>query len=257
MGELSVDLDYPRVAKYGDIVELTLTTCSKEASYAIKKISVDVSSKLKDGSTWKQKNSYHGSFSKERTTAKIAIAVPYSLEHGTLHVELRLDYNARERSPIIKKVEILLLKSFEELIQPEIVTEKNEMEPQIDALNRRINQLESLYDNLSIQLQELRNMLQNLSDNRADRVIQKIAATIIPPRLELDKEIKSYIKSNFGSPLLIGFVALVMGVVLSKAQGNVNFANELAMYAYYSLMGGVALQIISIVKKRKNVYGHL
>ena len=86
------------------------------------------------------------------------------------------------------------------------------------------------------------------------RVVKKIT-TLIPIKFEVDAEIKSYVKSNLGFPLIISFIALLIFGTMSLIRGNSVFANELAIYTYYALVGGVALQIGSFLirpKKQNN-----
>lgn len=81
------------------------------------------------------------------------------------------------------------------------------------------------------------------------RIIRAVT-TLIPIKVEVDPAIKSYVKSNPGAPLIISFIVLLIFSAVSLVQGNSAFANELAIYAYYALVGGVVLQIASFVIKR-------
>ena len=84
----------------------------------------------------------------------------------------------------------------------------------------------------------------------------KALTTIIPFKVEVDPEIKSYVKSKPGSLLIICFIGLLIGSAILLVRGNSAFANELAIYAYYALIGGVALQIVSLVIKRLKEEGN-
>ena len=76
-----------------------------------------------------------------------------------------------------------------------------------------------------------------------------------------DKEITfvvpygSYFIENWGSPFVIVFMFLLVSAAFFLAYGNENFANELAVYAYYFLVIGVFLQFVSYIlferKRRK------
>jgi hypothetical protein len=60
--------------------------------------------------------------------------------------------------------------------------------------------------------------------------------------------IRNYLKENWGAPFIICFMILLMVAVLFRADGVEPVANEIAVYAYYSLAVGVALQLICYLK---------
>jgi len=64
-------------------------------------------------------------------------------------------------------------------------------------------------------------------------------------------KLKKYLKENFGAPFLIGFQILLIACAYLLVQGASAIANEVAIYAYYLLIAGAILQLISFVKDKK------
>jgi len=60
--------------------------------------------------------------------------------------------------------------------------------------------------------------------------------------------LKKYLEENWGSPFIVIFMILLTTAAYYLAIGNEGFANELAVYAYYSLVIGVFLQLICFIK---------
>jgi len=56
---------------------------------------------------------------------------------------------------------------------------------------------------------------------------------------------------NLGAPFVIGFQILLLTCAGLVIQGNSSLANEVAIYAYYSLVIGVFLQLISFLRHGK------
>ena len=71
-------------------------------------------------------------------------------------------------------------------------------------------------------------------------------------RLTIKRKYIEYFKTNWGSPFVIAFQALQVSAVGYLAVGAKSVANELADYAYYSLVAGVILQLISYIKCEKH-----
>jgi len=63
--------------------------------------------------------------------------------------------------------------------------------------------------------------------------------------------IKRYFRENLGAPFVIGFQVLLLVAAGFLVLGNSALANEVAVYAYYSLVAGVVLQLISFVRQGK------
>lgn len=61
----------------------------------------------------------------------------------------------------------------------------------------------------------------------------------------------SQIKRYCGAPLIILFQAFLLLSAIFLIQGNSTLANNVAVYAYYSLVIGVALQLISLLMNGK------
>ena len=60
--------------------------------------------------------------------------------------------------------------------------------------------------------------------------------------------IKGYVRENWGTPFILGFMLLLMVAAGSLAMGLDVLANEVAVYAYYALVAGVVLQLVCFVK---------
>jgi undecaprenyl pyrophosphate phosphatase UppP len=61
---------------------------------------------------------------------------------------------------------------------------------------------------------------------------------------------KEYVKTNWGSPFIIGFIVLLVTTVVSLSIGLQYMADTIAIYAYYALILGVVLQLASFIKNR-------
>ena len=66
-----------------------------------------------------------------------------------------------------------------------------------------------------------------------------------PPRIE------RYLRENPGAFFIIGFQILLLTCAGLLIQGNSALANEVAVYAYYLLVAGVVLQLISFLRHKK------
>ena len=63
--------------------------------------------------------------------------------------------------------------------------------------------------------------------------------------------VKDYVKENWGAPFVVGFMALLIVAAVSLSMGYVVLADEVAVYAYYALVVGVALQLACFLKYRE------
>ena len=70
-------------------------------------------------------------------------------------------------------------------------------------------------------------------------------------RLTIKRKHIEYFKTNWGAPFIIAFQALLISAAGYLAIGAEAIANELAVYAYYSLVAGVILQLVSYFKYEK------
>jgi hypothetical protein len=60
-----------------------------------------------------------------------------------------------------------------------------------------------------------------------------------------------YFRENCGAPFIVVLMLLLMVAAASLSMGMADVANEAAIYAYYALVVGVVLQLISFVGHRK------
>ena len=73
------------------------------------------------------------------------------------------------------------------------------------------------------------------------------------PRIEIhvEEEAKRWVKENLGAPFIFLFMALLVLAAGELAMGREYVANELAVYAYYALVAGVILQLVSYLKYQR------
>jgi hypothetical protein len=64
--------------------------------------------------------------------------------------------------------------------------------------------------------------------------------------------IKGYVKENWGSPFIVGFMLLLISAAAFLSAGLSNLADSIAVYAYCALVAGVFLQLASFLKYRGN-----
>ena len=62
--------------------------------------------------------------------------------------------------------------------------------------------------------------------------------------------LKGYVKENWGAPLIIAFMVLLMVAAASLSLSLSSLADEVAVYAYYALVAGVVLQLVCFLKYR-------
>ena len=65
---------------------------------------------------------------------------------------------------------------------------------------------------------------------------------------KLSERLRGYLKENWGAPFIIAFMAMLLTAAGYLTVGLENIANDIAMYAYYSLVIGVVLQLICYLK---------
>jgi hypothetical protein len=68
---------------------------------------------------------------------------------------------------------------------------------------------------------------------------------------KMPERIKGYVRENWGTPFVLGFMLLLIIAAVSLSIGLADIANEVAVYAYYALVVGVILQLVSFLKYRK------
>jgi hypothetical protein len=62
---------------------------------------------------------------------------------------------------------------------------------------------------------------------------------------------KVYVKENWGSPFIIGFMLLLIVAAAALSAGLSSLADNIAVYSYYALIVGVVLQLVSFLRSRK------
>jgi len=67
-------------------------------------------------------------------------------------------------------------------------------------------------------------------------------------RFKISASVKRYFKENLGAPFIIGFQSLLLACGGLLALENPGLANDIAVYAYYLLVIGVVLQMISFAR---------
>lgn len=60
--------------------------------------------------------------------------------------------------------------------------------------------------------------------------------------------VKWYVGENWGAPSIVEFMLLLMVVAVSLSIGVAEVANEVAFYAYYTLIIGFVLQFVHSMK---------
>ena len=78
--------------------------------------------------------------------------------------------------------------------------------------------------------------------------------TNIAGNLKLQK-MKAYVKENWGSPLVAGFIILLFSAAIFSAAGWIPVAEAVANCAYFALATGVVLQLVSFSKNRRKNEG--
>ena len=63
-------------------------------------------------------------------------------------------------------------------------------------------------------------------------------------------KVKIYIKENWGSPFIVGFMLLLVVAAVFLPAGWSSLADTVAVYAYYALVAGVFLQLACFLKYR-------
>ena len=66
-------------------------------------------------------------------------------------------------------------------------------------------------------------------------------------------KVEGYVKENWGSPFIVGFILLLVSAAVSLSEGLSSLADGIAVYAYYALILGVILQLVCFVKYREKV----
>lgn len=65
---------------------------------------------------------------------------------------------------------------------------------------------------------------------------------------KLSERLRGYLRENWGAPFIIAFMVMLMMAAGYLCYGLESIANDIAVYAYYSLVVGVVLQLICYLK---------
>jgi hypothetical protein len=60
--------------------------------------------------------------------------------------------------------------------------------------------------------------------------------------------VKRYVRENWGAPFIVAFMVFLVVAAVSMATGLDALADDVALYAYYALIGGVVLQLVCFLK---------
>ena len=81
----------------------------------------------------------------------------------------------------------------------------------------------------------------------------KAAKIKVKLRKERVQKLLEYLKTNLGAPFIVAFMILLATAAAYLAVGMESPANDVAVYAYYCLVIGVILQLISYVRAGEDV----
>lgn len=69
--------------------------------------------------------------------------------------------------------------------------------------------------------------------------------------IKMQIKVKGYVRENWGSPFVVSFIFLLFSAAVLLSLNISYLAEQIAVYAYYSLVIGVALQLVCYLKYRK------
>jgi hypothetical protein len=64
---------------------------------------------------------------------------------------------------------------------------------------------------------------------------------------QIISRVKDYVKENWGSPFIIGFMLLLVGAAVSFSLGLSSLADSITVFAFLSLVVGLILQVASLI----------
>jgi hypothetical protein len=70
-------------------------------------------------------------------------------------------------------------------------------------------------------------------------------------RIKVRRRWLNYLKENWGAPFIVAFMVLLTISAGMLASGNEAVANGVAVYAYYSLVVGVVLQLAAFIRDER------
>ncbi len=65
------------------------------------------------------------------------------------------------------------------------------------------------------------------------------------------KQLKDYFKTNPGTPFILAFMILVLSAAALLITGRPNEADNVADYAFYSLVLGIAVQVGVVIRESR------
>ncbi len=93
---------------------------------------------------------------------------------------------------------------------------------------------------------------------KSKETLQLTGKKMVHPAMEqkstgsnLKTVVKGYVMQNWGSPFIVAFIMLLLAAAGSLSFGQSVLAEQIAVYAYYSLVAGVILQIVCYLKYKK------
>jgi hypothetical protein len=108
----------------------------------------------------------------------------------------------------------------------------------------------------SLQFKLMQRVLFNLRIRIMDRIRilwKQLRSNITDNYPKLFHRLKDYVIKNWGSPFLVGFVALLIGSAVYSSM-SLYFADTLSVLAFYALAVGVVLQLASFLKYEQKVH---
>jgi hypothetical protein len=64
-------------------------------------------------------------------------------------------------------------------------------------------------------------------------------------------QLKDYFKANPGTPFILAFMILLLSAAALLTTGRPNEADNVANYAFYSLVLGIAIQVIVTIRESR------
>ncbi len=68
--------------------------------------------------------------------------------------------------------------------------------------------------------------------------------------MKLDR-LRNYFRSNPGASFIVAFQVLLASAAVLFVFGNPSVTNEVAIYAFYALVVGVAIQIVLVIREER------
>ena len=108
----------------------------------------------------------------------------------------------------------------------------------------------------SLQFKMIQRVLFNLRISVMDRIRilwKQLRSNIANNCTKMFHRLKDYVIKNWGSPFLVGFMALLIGSAVYSPT-SLYFADTLSVYAFYALAFGVVLQLACFLKYEQKVH---